>query len=334
MTSTSLNKKLSTEALVEIFKYLDESSVSQFPFEILNASLVCTHWQAAAERIIKQNIFINPLVNMKCTDLDQFLSILRLSAELGINYRSRVQYITLNLENCFLIDDWNIEAEETYISICKLCDHVRGMHIPKQKVRNPMVRGIRTLDQMMRASAEYDNLRQKLVMKMLDYALITEFLYEDIKIKEIGELTNHIFLGRLRSLTLTQRQSEISSIQDDPFLQALSSEAKNLRYLKLHMCRNITGIGITSGNIYWPKLQYLHLPRCDKLTWKFVCAVVKACPELYEIHCPRSATIDTTEFNDFTCLKVVTLLQHRGFQSCDANMELWHRENKDDRDEE
>ncbi|RUS14142.1 hypothetical protein BC937DRAFT_94275 [Endogone sp. FLAS-F59071] len=332
-TSTSLNNKIPTETLVEIFKCLDESSVLQLPLDILNASLTCTHWQAAAELVIKQNMFNDPLANMECADLGQFLNILRLSAELGINYRSRVQYITLNLKNCFLVDDWNIKAEEAYISICKLCDHARGIHIPKQKVRHPMLRGIRTPEQMIRASVKYDTLRQNLVMKMLDYTLIREFQYEEIKTKEISKLTNHIFLGRLRSLTLTQRESEISSIQDDTFLQALCREAKDLRYLRLHMCRSITGTGITSGDIYWPKLRYLLLSRCDKLTWKFVFAVVMACPKLYEVHYPHLATINLNEFDDCPFLKVITLLQKHGFQPCDANRELWHREDKDKKDE-
>lgn len=288
------SSSFSLEILNLIFNYIEESSPKcGLPFKILNLSLVCTTWQAAAELSLNQNAFEAPLAKMEYNDICQFLDILRKSAELGVNYRYRVQYIDVNMKHCC-----TDEYEKTFIAIYALCSSARGLRIQCSNFCGSLSR-------------------------LLENTSITELQIKNLPPSWIHFLTKSSILRRLHSLVLEESSGAFP--KNEKFLYALGSKAQELRCFEIRRSGSIIGNGIQRRHLHWPKLQYLLLPYCYDLSWEFVWAAIKACPNLREIYLPYSMTYK--EHN--RRLEVETLLQENGFQPRNTQRILWCRNNKD-----
>ncbi|RUS17413.1 hypothetical protein BC937DRAFT_90007 [Endogone sp. FLAS-F59071] len=292
---------LASEILAQIFGYFKPSSKGELPFKILNLSLVCKGWQAVAEFFLEQNMFEAPFAKMKYEDIRWFLHILQESAKLGVNYRHRVQYVDVNLDTCAR----ETELKEVYFVICNLCSSARGTRI--------------------QGSYYHDD---SLITSILKRTSTTELQIEKIPAYYIKRfLTKSRILRRLHNLTLSEEMKGMGNYRNDQFLRALGNKAQELRRLELRECISMMGDSFQRCYLKWPKLQYLLLPGCWNLSWEFVCAAVKACPNLREIHLPNRIMDGKGQ----CCEKAVkNLLEDHGFQPRDGTeWMIWYRDSID-----
>lgn len=331
------NNKLPSEMLVNIFKYLVNASV-RLSLDILTVSIVCTDWQAAAELVLNQNTFNDPLAEMPLDYVKGFVSVLRQCAKQGVDYGCRVQYITVNLTQCYLPNCysncrdsenynfgsyyfencWNTEAKDLYIAVSQLCYNARGIRFSGA-------------GEALKREENYLEM-SSIDPRLLQGNLVTELEGESLTLRQVDGIIKNNNLKSLQKVILSERTvyHKKNSIpyekkEPDVFLKKLANEAKNLRHLELRQFATITGKGITVEDIRWPQLQYLILPKNKQMSWEFVRAVVMACPKLYMVHCPCPVTNNVRKRNFAECKNVEIFLQEHGFQLCDkTDRKIWY----------
>lgn len=304
-SKTLLNNKLPLEMLAKIFKYIAEYSSTQLPLDVLDVSLVCTNWQRAAELLLKENMFDDPLYDTRfLSSFEKFIELLRQSAELGVNYGYRVQCITVYLDNFNRL----VDAENTYIAISQLCPYAHKLRI-KYASFNELPSIACNLHEV--GCILLDN-------------PITELHCDEIEPWQLNAVLRKGSLKNLRKINLAEHWSS-DKTKNEGFLRELASNAKDLWCLKLNDFYSITGAEIKAEDIHWPKLQYLLLHN-SSLTWGFMRAVIKACPRVWTICCPFSMTDDPNHPAFAECRLVEVFLEDHGFQvRRETERRLWRR---------
>lgn len=246
LSASPLNNKLPSETLATIFKYLPKSYSAKLSLEILTVSLVCINWQSAAELILHQNMFDDPLTKMRLSYAHKFLDLLRKSDELGVNYGCRVKYISLSLSHLITKNlKLYTKAEDLYTAILQLCRHARG---------------IRIQGAFFHILHECHDLSNSSIAILLRGNSITEFEGINLTLNEINIIMKRGYMKNLRKVKITEPSCLYWPCAYQ-FLQVLAKEAHDLWYLELNGFEDI-GIKYPMEDIHWPKLRYLLLPEC------------------------------------------------------------------------